>query len=96
MFSSPDEEFSLPLPCIVKPLSEDASIGIDKKESVATTVEAVRKRVAYLTKKYPGPCLAEVFIDGREFSVAVWGNEDPICLPIVEMDLSFFPKYSFA
>lgn len=73
VFRAPDERIEVPLPAIVKPVAEDCSVGITR-EAVATTSEALRRRVAYILKTYKQPALAEMFLDGREFNVSLWGN----------------------
>jgi D-alanine-D-alanine ligase len=91
LFRHPDEvpTDSLPGPLIVKPVAEDASQGIDEG-AVVTTVAALRERVAYVVDRYRQAALAEQFIIGREFNIAVWGNSPPTVLPLAEVDFSAF------
>ncbi|HWL93873.1 MAG TPA: hypothetical protein VNT79_10090 [Phycisphaerae bacterium] len=77
----------LEFPLIVKPLHEDASIGIDKG-SVVHNVKELLERISYLHENFDGAALVEEFIDGREIYVGVIGNDKPEALPILEWDFS--------
>ncbi len=68
--SGPCPANTLGWPVIVKPGTEDASVGIDQA-SVVTTQEQLDARVEYVLKTYKGPALVEQFIRGREFNVAL-------------------------
>src|SRR5437879_6097860 len=79
-------------PLIVKPQSEDGSIGIDA-ESVVGSVKELMERVEYLQNQFDSPALIEEYIEGREIYAAVLGSyESAHTLPLVELDLSRLPK----
>lgn len=63
----------LRFPVIVKPAREDGSAGITE-ESVVEDEDALSARVGHVVGKYLQEALAEEFVGGREFNVAVLGN----------------------
>jgi D-alanine-D-alanine ligase len=79
-------------PVIVKPATQDASVGLDQG-SVVTTQEALEARVAWMLEHYGPPVLVEEFIRGREFNVAVIDAPELRPLPISE--ISFIEKEGF-
>jgi D-alanine-D-alanine ligase len=72
---------------IVKPATEDASMGIDL-HSVATHPAALYEGVRRVIDQYEQPAMVEQFIPGREVAVAMWGNAPVTTLPIAEEDYS--------
>jgi D-alanine-D-alanine ligase len=80
----------LHFPLIVKPPQEDASLGITGK-SVVKDIQELFAQLDHLHTEYSSPILVEEFIDGREFYVGVIGNQQPMTLPVVEMDFTGFP-----
>ena len=78
---------NLEFPLIVKPLNEDASIGIDKG-SVVYHIKELLERISYIQQEFEGATLVEEFIDGREIYVGVLGNDRPQAFPVIEWDFS--------
>jgi D-alanine-D-alanine ligase len=66
----PVPDCPLDWPVIVKPATQDASVGLDQG-SVVTDQERLEQRVAHLLETYGPPVLVEEFIRGREFNVGV-------------------------
>lgn len=81
----------LSFPLIVKPVSEDASIGIDN-ESVVNDEAALIERVKYVFDEYWQSAIVEEYIEGREFNISVLGNGAGVrALPPSEIDFSSMP-----
>jgi D-alanine-D-alanine ligase len=85
-------------PAIVKPIAEGSSKGIMEKQVVQD--EASLRHVAQLlVRRYRQPVLAEAFLPGREFTVALLGERKPRVLPIMEIVFTDrsdpFPTYTF-
>lgn len=78
-------------PLIVKPASEDGSIGIDAG-SVVRTVKELMERLDYIGSTFECAALVEEYVEGREIYAAVLGNGRPEALPLVELDLSKLPE----
>lgn len=76
-------------PAIVKPVYEHCSEGIDAGSVVFSETEA-QIRAGAIIDKYRQPVLLEDFIDGREFRVAILGNDILEVLPVAEMEFSYF------
>lgn len=81
----------LKFPLFVKPMNEDASIGIDAG-AIVRNVKELMERISYIHTEIRKPALIEEYIDGREIYVGVIGNDKPEALPIVEWDFSKLPK----
>jgi D-alanine-D-alanine ligase len=91
VFHNADEplEPALRFPLIVKLTSEGASMGLDY-DSVVHNEADLRDRVARLVNTYRENAIVEEYIDGREFTVAVLGNNPAYALPVAE--ILFFGK----
>jgi D-alanine-D-alanine ligase len=93
LVTSPDQKVDLPFPLIVKPNTEDASVGIHP-ESVVHNRESLERQVRKIFELYEEPALVEQFIEGREFNVAVFENSRPQPLPVSEIDYTDLPEGS--
>lgn len=79
-------------PLIVKPISEGSSKGIFSS-SLVKNIKELEDEVERIVSSYNQPALIEEFLPGREFTVAVLGNdEDAQILPIIEIRYDDFPK----
>lgn len=79
-----------PLPAIVKPNAEDASVGIDR-DAVCTTRRALRKRVATMLEHFD-EVLVQQYVAGREFNVGFIGDR---MLPVSEIRFDKMPDGSW-
>ena len=85
-----DHADDLDFPLIVKPASEDGSVGIDAG-AVVKNLRELMQRTHYIQEKFDCAALIEEYIEGREIYVGVLGNDKPQALPPVELDLSRLP-----
>ena len=67
-------------PVIVKPSRQGSTIGMTKVISADELNNAIREAVAYDEQ-----IIVEKFIEGKELTVGVLGNEEPFALPVVEI-----------
>jgi D-alanine-D-alanine ligase len=70
----------LDLPVVVKPSNQGSSFGL----SVAKTRGELESALAK-ARAYSGDLMVEEYLKGREFTVAVIGNNDPEALPPIEI-----------
>ncbi len=77
---------NLTFPLIVKPRFEGSSKGLHNS-SLVNTPEELARQVQWLASTYHQPALIEEFIDGREFTVAIIGNDPPRVQPIVQIQI---------
>ena len=74
-------------PAIVKPTSEDASVGIEQA-AVVRDADELAARVAFIHEQYGQPALVEQYISGREIQLSLidlHGTGDPVLLPASEI-----------
>ncbi len=85
-----DQVKNLSFPMIVKPNSEDASLGV-YADSVVSNPESLKEQIKKMVSIYKQPAMVEEFVEGREFNVAVRGESRPEALPVSEIDFSTMP-----
>jgi D-alanine-D-alanine ligase len=86
------ENFNLMFPVIIKPVGEGSSKGIFNNSFITNKLD-LETAVDNNFKNYNQPSLIEEFLPGREFTVAVIGNDgDLTILPIVEMNFNTLPE----
>lgn len=94
------QNFNLEFPVLIKPVGEGSSKGIYNKNFVGSLGE-LKLRLEEFFPQYNQPFIAEEFLSGREFTVAVLGNGDETRIfPIVEINFDQLPSeaakiYSF-
>ena len=76
-----------PLPAIVKPAAEDASVGIDNG-AVCTSKRALKRRVALMLEQFE-EVLVQEYVAGRQFNVGFVGKR---MLPIAEIRFEGMPE----
>ena len=74
----------LKFPILVKPLKEEASLGISQASFVETD-QQFNERVQFIHEKYDNDVIAEEYIEGRELYVGVLGNRRLQVFPIREL-----------
>jgi D-alanine-D-alanine ligase len=86
VFTHPAGETHLNFPLIVKPQTEDASLGIDLQSVVSCQADLL-DRVRYIIEQYDQAAIVEEFIPGRELAVGLLGNGESLqTLAISEND----------
>lgn len=91
--SAPVSYSDMRFPVILKPQFQDASIGIDQ-ESVITDPGRLSATMSEFYQIY-GPIIVEEYIDGREFNISLIGSDQPMLMPVAEIDFSGFPDDLF-
>ena len=80
----------LKFPLIVKPLSEDASVGI-AQASIIDNEKALLERISLVHESFNCDAIVEEFIPGRELYVSILGNKRLRVLPVREMKFGRAP-----
>jgi len=73
-------------PCVVKPSSQGSSMGVSIVRRRSQLDRALNEAL-----KFDGRALIERYVRGREFSVGLLGNSEPVALPPIEI----VPKNEF-
>src|SRR5258705_8855537 len=74
----------LNFPILVKPLKEEASLGISQASFVEND-DKFKERVQFIHEKYNNDVIAEEYIEGRELYVSILGNHRLEVFPIREL-----------
>ena len=92
IFKKHNEKLSqlLTFPLIVKPIQEGSSKGI-KNESLVKNEKDLMFQIKRVIDSYNQFVIVEEYIDGKEFTVSILGNDPPIILPLVEIDFNQLP-----
>jgi D-alanine-D-alanine ligase len=86
------DNHNLTYPVIVKPISEGSGKGIFAS-SLVNNQSDLKREVERITKEYSQSALVEEFLTGREFTVAILGNNsDTKILPAIEMRYDKYPE----
>lgn len=74
----------LKFPILIKPLKEEASLGISQASFVEND-EQFKERVQFIHEKFDNDVIAEEYIEGRELYVGIFGNLRLQVFPIREL-----------
>jgi D-alanine-D-alanine ligase len=81
----------LTFPAIVKPLTQESSIGISQA-SVVTDETRLHERVQFIHESIKTDAIVERFIEGRELYCGLLGNQRLQVFPVWEMTFSSMPE----
>jgi len=68
------------LPLVIKPVRDGSSLGL----TIARTLEQVHEGIEHALKN-DHRVMVEQYIDGREITVSVLGNDNPEAMPVIEI-----------
>ncbi|MFX1294292.1 MAG: ATP-grasp domain-containing protein [Promethearchaeota archaeon] len=84
----------LSFPILVKPSHEGTSKGIFN-DSYVENKNDLKEKVQKILIDYNQPVIIEEFVDGREFTVTIIGNQNPYeILPPVEISFEGIPEHA--
>lgn len=85
-------EVDLPLPCIIKSVWEEASVGLDEG-SVIRDRERLKDELLRRLPELGGSGFVEEYVDGREFNLSLLSAPGgPRVLPVAEMRFEDWPE----
>ncbi|HEX9691897.1 MAG TPA: hypothetical protein VGA22_07350 [Gemmatimonadales bacterium] len=95
LLESPEDVHALQavthFPMFLKPVWEGSSKGIAEANHVASPDAAI-ERALQLLKAYDEPVLAEAYLPGQEFTIAILGNgREARCLPVIRYRFEALP-----
>lgn len=92
VFRSPRERRNprLRFPLFVKPNREGSGMGVTP-HSIVHDEDELRAQVSHMIGTYQQEALVERYIEGREVTCGLVGNENPHVFPVLEIDLSTTP-----
>lgn len=82
---------NLPYPLIVKSLDEEASRGLSQA-SITRDAEELAERVAFVHRNVGTHAIAEQYVEGREITIGVLGNDRLRTFPVWEMRFGSLPE----
>jgi len=83
----------LSYPLIVKSSEEDASLGVSQASVVRSDAE-LEERVEFVHRTVGTSALAEEYVEGRELTIGILGNDRLTTFPIWEMTFKNLPRGS--
>ena len=81
----------LSFPLIVKPLTQESSIGI-AQASVVPDEAKLRERVQFIHESISTDAIVEQYVEGRELYCGILGNQRAQVLPVWEMTFAKMPE----
>jgi len=81
----------LPYPMIVKSLDEDASRGVSQASIVRDDAE-LAERIVFVHRNVGSAAIAEQYVEGRELTVGILGNERLVTFPPWELRFASLPE----
>jgi len=70
----------LGMPLVIKPVRDGSSLGL----TIARSEEQVKEGIKHALKN-DHKVMVERYIEGREITVSVLGNDDPVAMPVIEI-----------